>query len=245
MAAPCERARRLTRSSRALKPRWTTEPPDRATWEWRRVRRSFGRSSRQKLVEELQFWNDALKLCLEKSEVPLDSDTPNLTLAAIKGTFSAQSCAATRDQASRVHDAVLRSWRCQSHSHRGNLELAWHTDRPSKPGRFNVLLSYLESSADVPLELWQQLFIDIEDPSSQHLEVPAVSTTAGLVHLSAPEPVFRPRKRFKAWFQDQDILTTPAQVWSQYNQPSPGSQQSDDIEMSDGISRTPSKNIDY
>ncbi|KAK4458665.1 hypothetical protein QBC42DRAFT_276307 [Cladorrhinum samala] len=111
------------------KPKWTTEPPERAVWEWKRVRRGFGRSSRQKLIDELQFWNDALKNCFEKTEVPLENDTPTAASEAIRSKFSITACNNTRRRAARVHDAISRAWRCQTHEeHLGNLKLSWHTD---------------------------------------------------------------------------------------------------------------------
>lgn len=203
------------------------------------MKRSFGRSSRQKLIEQLQFWNDALKLCFEKSEIPLDSDTPNSTLASIKGTFDAQSCVAIREQVGRMHDRVLSSWRCGCPDHKANLRLTWHTDGLPEPRKFNVLLSYLQASTSdhVPSDVWQQFLFEVEDPSKQAMEVPAIITPSP-AQLPAPDPASHPRKRFKAWFQAKSIqvparlpdtqLGLPHFSRIQSSQPSPSQQQPND-----------------
>lgn len=112
----------------------------------------------------------------------------NPTLAAIKDTFNAQSCVSIRQQAHQVHEALLRSWRCQSHDHQGNLELTWHTDRASKPGDFKILLSYSASSTEAPAQVWQPLRLEL-----QGLSMPPTTPSAIMQPPSLPlSPAINP-----------------------------------------------------
>ncbi|KAK6834322.1 hypothetical protein PG987_009016 [Apiospora arundinis] len=173
------------------KPRWTKEPPARANWEWRRVKRGFGRSSRQRLIDDLQKWNTALRACFEKSEVPLNFDVPCSTLETIRTKFNPQWCNEIRRQASQVHDAVAKSWQCQCRAHQANLKLLWHEDQLLKPpSEFHVAVcSTKDPSGDVK---WQELlFEQIKDSTSQEPGSPPQTLELSI----------RPRKPSKAWFR--------------------------------------------
>jgi hypothetical protein len=51
-----------------------TAPPDRASWEWRRVKRSFSTKKRTKILTDLRNWNDDLRNLIERAEVPAADD---------------------------------------------------------------------------------------------------------------------------------------------------------------------------
>ncbi|KAK8136615.1 hypothetical protein PG984_004555 [Apiospora sp. TS-2023a] len=188
------------------KPRWTEEPPERANWEWKRVKRSFGTSSRQKLIQELQFWNNALKVCFEKSELPLDSDTPNLTVESIRAKFNSQWCNEIRTQASHIHEAVAKSWRCQCGDHQASLKLLWHGDQLLKPPcELHVALC----SNEIPSgnANWQDvLFEQVKNVTPQEPQPPPPQALV---------PDVGRRKSIKAWLkpsfdspQDHDMMAT-------------------------------------
>ncbi|KAK0736196.1 hypothetical protein B0T21DRAFT_411387 [Apiosordaria backusii] len=190
------------------KPRWTTDPPNRVTWEWRRVRRGFSRSSRQKLIDELQFWNDALKACFEKEEVPLETDTPNATLEAIRAKFSMASCNTIREHALQIHHAVSQAWRCHSHDHPGNLRISWHTDGQSHNGRLSLF--FTSSPSNSVTQSWQEVVCNVIQPPIDQTRSRSVSPllTPGLSSNAAPSqpavdpvPSPRPWKRMKTWLQ--------------------------------------------
>ena len=199
------------------------------------MKRSFGRSSRQKLIDELQFWNGALRACFEKSEVPLATDAPSRALQGIQSSFNAQSCNATREQARQIYVAVAQSWACQSHDHRGNLKLSWHTDKLLlKPGALSVAISSVDhhaNPAEPESESWQEVAFEVIEtptdatgaiqpiPSISFSTIPVVSVTP-----KSPDALLHPRKRVKAWFDPQS---------------------SKDVEMKDALSRTPSEKISF
>lgn len=187
-------------------PRWTEEPPDRAYWEWKRVKRSFGRSSRERLVEELQFWNDALRVCFEKSELPLNSNTPNPTEESIRIRFNSQWCNEIRTQASQIHEAVAGSWRRQCSDHQARLKLLWHGDQLLKPpSELNVALCLTEIASGNAN--WQDvLFEQIKNATPQEPQSPSAQTLGSDV---------RRRKPIKAWLKpsfnsskDDDMIIT-------------------------------------
>ncbi|KAH8162986.1 hypothetical protein CIB48_g5268 [Xylaria polymorpha] len=91
------------------KPKWTDEAPERVSWEWRRVKRSFGDKYRKELFDELQYWNTALKNCLEpKREIPSDRADP-LTAELVR-LFDLKSCDETRENVQIVHEALATAW---------------------------------------------------------------------------------------------------------------------------------------
>lgn len=159
-------------------------------WEWRRVRRGFGRSTRQKIIDELQYWNDALKNCLDKAEVPLESDTQHSTLNEIQSKFSPKNCNSIRKGALQVHEAVSRAWRCQGHEHLGVLKLSWHTDAGGAVNHSMLRLIFPSPSATD--QTWNEFACSIVNRLDSK---PIVR--------SAPMPDNKPRpwERMKIWLQ--------------------------------------------
>lgn len=188
------------------RPKWTAEPPERAVWEWRRVRRGFGRSSRQKLIDELQFWNDALKNCFDKTEVPLENDTPTAALEAIRSKFNTTTCNNTRRRAARIHDAMSRAWKCQTHEeHLGNLKLSWHTDGEGRTGEQRLSLVF--SPVGGESLSWYEVACDVVE-----MEIPqntGVSASHPSPQMSRPYPSSDPRpwKKLKGLFQSSNEAT--------------------------------------
>ncbi|KAK4222188.1 hypothetical protein QBC38DRAFT_99834 [Podospora fimiseda] len=204
------------------RPKWTSETPDRVVWEWRRVRRGFGRSSRDKLITELQFWNDRLKDCFEKTELLLEDDTPTSALETVRSKFNSADCNIIRQRASRIHEAISTAWPCQSHEqHAGNLMLPWHAGPgmgAQERGDISFVFppldgtgssrSWLEISCDVPgLQLPTRFEPD-----------PTPSSKPSRSRASSPNP--RPWKRLKGLFQSSSNPQLAIQM-SAVRSPSP------------------------
>jgi hypothetical protein len=197
-----------------VQPRWTTESPERAVWEWRRVRRGFGRSSRQRLITELQFWNDALKNCLDKTELPLDNDTPTSAVESIRVKFSPAECNKVRQRALQIHRAMSRAWQCDSHEHQGNLKISWHTDNAGSESSTNSRkMRLIFGSWDLVSPTWYEVACDVVDvqtsatAASRMLTAapapcpPASHASVAKRSLGPSESNPRPWKRMKDWFQ--------------------------------------------
>lgn len=183
------------------------------SWEWRRVRRGFGRSSRQKLIDELQFWNDALKACLDKTELPLDYDNPTSALEAVRSKFDPADCNNIRQHALQIHSALAGAWRCQSHHHQGNLKLSWHTGtRAMNAKKLSLIFPSLQGETATSTS-WHVVACDIIEPSSAVSPAPAplpipeqppASTPSLSRRPRAPSPP-RPWKRMKGWLQSSPV----------------------------------------
>ncbi|KAI0448029.1 hypothetical protein F4803DRAFT_4830 [Xylaria telfairii] len=142
------------------KPKWTDEAPERVSWEWRRVKRSFGDKYRKELFDELQYWNTALKNCLEpKREIPSDRADPLTT--ELVTLFNFKSCDETRENARIIHEALEVAWsNCPDHQHPSNVELTWQQSGLKETGRLH--LSVPEFGGNGEGKHWQKIFISID-----------------------------------------------------------------------------------
>ncbi|KAF7505309.1 hypothetical protein GJ744_001012 [Endocarpon pusillum] len=150
------------------KPQWTNDPPDRAAWEWRKVKRAFGTKERKSLISDLQYWNDALKNCFEKQEVPLDDTDP--IVQKIQSTFNPKRCELLRENAQAIHRALRSAWTCGCiPPHRGSIELDWHSDEPMMPfapPTFSVAFSFTKAQHcqhNPSEEFWQNVQVEVEE----------------------------------------------------------------------------------
>lgn len=124
-------------------PKWTTDPPERVKWEWKRVKRSLGRRERREAIDDLQKWNTALRNCFDQQELPSET-SPSRTIATLQKQFSLRLCNLTRNHALAIYRALECSWNCHcSIAHRATLDLSWHCDQIQADNRFNLYLSYL------------------------------------------------------------------------------------------------------
>ncbi|KAK9771982.1 putative Cytochrome c domain-containing protein [Seiridium cardinale] len=108
------------------KPQWNKDYPERAKWEWKRVKNSFGRRETKELFDDINQWNHALRLCLSpRREIPSDKSDP-LT-AGRSQQFDATLCNEIRRNADILHDALASSW-CSSHTdvHVSGISIGWH-----------------------------------------------------------------------------------------------------------------------
>jgi hypothetical protein len=129
----------------------------------------LGRTDRQELIDELQYWNNALKNCFEKQEIP--SDESDRTVQELQARFNPKQCDATRENARLIHEALESSWNCVcSHAHRGNLNLDWHCEKPLAPAVFSLALSYWKASDEIMSkkdEHWHKVRVQVEEQDTQ------------------------------------------------------------------------------
>ncbi|OTA58458.1 hypothetical protein K449DRAFT_436829 [Hypoxylon sp. EC38] len=159
------------------KPRWTSDSGERASWEWRRVRRSFRRKEREKMINDLQYWNTALKNIFEKAEIPLDEPSP--LVDEVQARFNAKLCDATRQKYRLMHEMMLKRWSCGCEEHRANIRLDWHTSEVLTADNLTIVM---ESGSDTQLHAFSLHLqasdecIDVQPvPERQHTRSPSPS----------------------------------------------------------------------
>ncbi|KAI0533155.1 hypothetical protein GGR58DRAFT_506656 [Xylaria digitata] len=169
------------------KPKWTDANPGRASWEWRRVKRSFGDMQRKELFHELQYWNNALRNCLEpKHEISSDYSDP-LTWELVR-SFSLKSCDETRKNVQIVHKALAAAWskNCADPQHPSNVELIWQHTGLKEAGQLR--LSVPEPGVNVESNYWQRILISVDtkqvNPTFNYTVNPSLLSTTQL----APPP---------------------------------------------------------
>ncbi|TGJ83175.1 hypothetical protein E0Z10_g5602 [Xylaria hypoxylon] len=143
------------------KPKWMKADPDRVSWEWRRVKRSFGDKDRKELFDELQRWNNALRNFLEpKQEIPSDHADP-LTWELIR-RFDLKLCDETRENVQIVHKALAVAWskNCTDPRHPSNVELIWQHTGPKETGQLH--LSIPETGRNGESNHWQRVLISVD-----------------------------------------------------------------------------------
>ncbi|CAJ2511462.1 Uu.00g070870.m01.CDS01 [Anthostomella pinea] len=143
------------------KPYWAASSPERANWEWRRVKRSFGRRERQQLVDELQYWNTSLKNVFEKAEVVSDESDP--LVEEIQARSNPKHCDTVRRNARIFHDALAKSWECTcKEGHDGRLQLNWHDEKVPTSDSFGLLLP-----TSGPHSRWCHISVKMEETSQK------------------------------------------------------------------------------
>ncbi|KAI0010164.1 hypothetical protein F4779DRAFT_616893 [Xylariaceae sp. FL0662B] len=194
------------------KPKWTEDAPERASWEWRKVKRSFKHTQRRDLFNELQNWNNALRNCLErKREIPSDESDP-LT-AGFK--FHSTLCDEARKNAGFIHEALAVAWTtgCPHSHHPSNVELTIH-QRGFEDSQLNLTIPVPETATSASM-LWQRVVVKVESSptnttdSSSKMQRTASSFPNPIPTTAAPLPlVSHPRKKYLHFFQDSSSIQT-------------------------------------
>ncbi|KAH6842349.1 hypothetical protein B0I37DRAFT_381721 [Chaetomium sp. MPI-CAGE-AT-0009] len=175
------------------KPLWTDDPPERAIWNWRRIKRGLGSRERNEIVQELQYWNTALSKILEKPEIPLDEDGP--AVQSLQARFDTRACSSIRRNASRIYDAFSRIWQCECPEHRAHLLADWHlgVDKTSDPESDRLILAI-----STPEGKWKSLSVEPEQHEPCFAQpVPQQDDS------TSPAPTLasrRSKRRVKFWF---------------------------------------------
>jgi hypothetical protein len=172
-----------------VQPLWTDEPPDRAQWEWRRVKRSFSIKRRKAVVEELQYWNTALKNCFEKPEVPAeDEDTK---VQELQAQFNSKYCDSIRENVGTIHEALKDGWKCGCPcSHHATIDLGWQSETVAFPSVFDIALSFQDTSTQEATteHCWRKLQIKIEKTESDDV-IPVALPVSPRQSSRAPSPM--------------------------------------------------------
>ena len=155
----------------------------RGGWEWRKIRRSFGRKDRKALIQEFERYNGDIARYVEQREIlaPTPKPRPDEFL----------KCYDTiRNHASVLYDALDAGWQCRCvFAHRANLLLERRDDVNTAPG-FRLFLSFLHSpSQDHPgQKAWLEAQVDVgewdEDTETDDQQAQDVTTIA-----TCPSPV--------------------------------------------------------
>ncbi|KAF2682186.1 hypothetical protein K458DRAFT_433156 [Lentithecium fluviatile CBS 122367] len=150
-------------------PNWEDLKSERINWEWRRVRRSFGKSRRKQIFSQLHEWNTALQSCgLEKREAL--PDTENRVITLVRERYDGSRTIAVRKNARAVHETLRSSLQCTCCAPcEGGLQLSWHEHKPLSASTFYMAISYqpaiqnTNSSADTS---WRSVSVSIEPTAS-------------------------------------------------------------------------------
>ncbi|RYP69215.1 hypothetical protein DL769_005330 [Monosporascus sp. CRB-8-3] len=182
------------------KPLWSDDPPDRVQWEWRRVKRSFGAKKREKLIGDLRHWNEDLRRCLEKPEVPVEDETPKVQ--ELKHRFNPKRCNLIRECVKSLHRALLSGFDCTcSPPHEATLNLDWTACESDAPRVFHVALSYRSDlGPNQTASSWPQQLSSYMALSAKQRYGIAASVAWSVLHLSG-SPWLGGR-----WDEDQAVI---------------------------------------
>ncbi|KAF2798221.1 hypothetical protein K505DRAFT_268188 [Melanomma pulvis-pyrius CBS 109.77] len=150
--------------------------PDKAQWEWRRVKHSLSTKKRNKVVEDLRYWNEDLRRSLEKSEVPAEDDSRKVQ--DLKRRFNSQRCNSIRQCLISLHRALESGLRCAcSPPHQAAIDLDWTMSESDIAKTFKVAISY-GSTPQPPkmLDSWRKLCITSEQPTKMVDSTPELLT---------------------------------------------------------------------
>jgi len=132
-------------------------------WEWRRVKRSFGIENCKTLIEELQYWNTALKNCFEKPEVAAEDDDSKVQ--ELQARFNHKRCDSIRDNVQAIHAALKDSWNCGCPcSHHASIDLERQSELSSRMSEFDIAFSFRDTTTQglTPDTKWRKLRLAIE-----------------------------------------------------------------------------------
>ncbi|KAL7802071.1 hypothetical protein V8C44DRAFT_370729 [Trichoderma aethiopicum] len=88
------------------KPLWTHESPERASWEWRRVKRSFRTKRCDKIIRDLRSWNDDLRHLIQSASQTLPPDAGNYAVQRVRRLYNRGNCESVRTTLRSLHRAL-------------------------------------------------------------------------------------------------------------------------------------------
>jgi hypothetical protein len=197
-----------------MQPLWTDEPPNRVQWEWRRVKRSFGIENCKNLVEELQYWNTALKNCFEKPEVPAEDD--DCKVQELQARFNPKHCDSIRDNIQALHGALKDSWNCGCPcSHHASIDLNWQSDLFSRLSEFDMAFSFWDTTLQgaTAEPKWRKIRLIIEKTDLGNAVPVALPVPSQQASRTSPTPSTISRRErishFLNQFQDKKPRLVP------------------------------------
>ncbi|KAK5653696.1 hypothetical protein OQA88_8727 [Cercophora sp. LCS_1] len=185
------------------RPLWTNEPPERVTWEWRRVKRSFKVKKRNRLIDELRKYNENLEtLCRAAPDIPARDD--GRTVGELIQRFNDKRCNVIRERMRSLHRALNTDMDCACSSpHEIALSLDW-VAHESVSKAVQIFISYSAKSQQqgLPYCAWRTLQVRQEKTfieEGRFQPKTSVVVFSALTVLVAPPP--SPSRFSKAWFR--------------------------------------------
>ncbi|UKZ97048.1 uncharacterized protein TrAFT101_011818 [Trichoderma asperellum] len=86
------------------KPLWTHESPERAAWEWRRVKRSFRANKCDRIIHDLRNWNDDLRHLINSAETLPDDES--YAVRRVRRLYNRSNCESVRSTLRSLHRAL-------------------------------------------------------------------------------------------------------------------------------------------
>jgi hypothetical protein len=169
------------------------------------VKKSFGSKRRDKLVDELRKWNADLRMCIEKSEVPVEDESrrvQNLTRR-----FNPKRCNLVREWMASLHRALSSGVNCVcSCPHEVAVQLDWPAYESDKFKAIQIAMSYqTDQRPELSGSCWRKLHV--EPAGAEALAVSggllslfplasspsSLSPSAGTQTIVCPKPSMRTR----------------------------------------------------
>ncbi|KAJ2982580.1 hypothetical protein NUW58_g6412 [Xylaria curta] len=184
------------------KPKWTDEWPERVSWEWRRVERSFGNKYRKELYRELHYWNSCLKTCLEPKREILSTYADPLTTEILRG-FNPRYCEDARENFRIIHEALAVAWgkNCTCPQHPSNVELIWQQTGLKETGQLQ--LSLQEVGAYGESKHWQRVSVGLDTKRMDSMSGCNIASNLLLAKMPAPESTPVVKRGKKVQFRDK------------------------------------------
>ncbi|KAI9857769.1 MAG: hypothetical protein M1813_008020 [Trichoglossum hirsutum] len=159
------------------KPKWTSVPESRSRigWEWRRIRRSFGRREREALINKFGQYNAKVAAWVQNNEIL----APPSEARVESSTAYFHS---VRDHASRLYSILEHGWSCNCiDPHNVHLQLDQRNVTQDPPS-FQVCFShYPQSSGGGQSQwLWQKTQIHLEEMKEGLLATSSSAHTASV-----------------------------------------------------------------
>ncbi|KAM0418720.1 hypothetical protein ACHAPT_012318 [Fusarium lateritium] len=168
-------------------PEWTEDPPERARWEWRRVKRSFASKKTRSLIDDLRKWNEDLKNCVEQTEVSAEDDTRQVQ-ALIRG-FNPKHCESIRSCLRSFHRALRSALQCKCVSyHEATIDLDWNSGPLRSPWVFTAGLSY--ETCPESAHLWRKFHVTPGGNGLVHSKASTMSSSSAASKTSSSSLLF-------------------------------------------------------
>lgn len=182
--------------------------PEKAQWQWRKVKHSFNLKRRTKVVEDLRHWNDDLRRSLEKPEVPAQDDS--YKVQALKLRFDIARSNAIRQCLASFHRALEFGFRCRcSTPHQAAIDLDWEAYEHDSAKSFKVSISYVTSLQGQRLDSWCKLGITCETPTEAAERSPRLLTPLPLAEVRSPSPNSSFRSKVAHFKLNKSLSRTP------------------------------------
>lgn len=164
----------------------TSQSRRRLEWEWRRIRRSFGRKEREALIQDFERYNANLATYVEQHEIlaPSPERWPGSSLTHLD---------LVRDQVCGLYEALEDGWRCSClDAHNANLKLGGLNTAKDLP-LLKVTFSYYRKSGhpEQCQEAWQEAQVHISEVDKEQMEAFTVNKWNGNNTVSIPPAVPR------------------------------------------------------